>query len=64
MKYDLAQMLEDIRQDEALTVPASDRNILSQEQIRQLAASRKRRVRAAPVTPETVPEQGKDERDS
>ena len=61
MKYDLAQMLEDVRQDEAQATPVVDRNILSQEQIRQLAASRRRR--AAPVTPEVAPEQEKNERD-
>ncbi|MDH4564006.1 hypothetical protein [Pseudomonas sp. BN411] len=64
MKYDLNQMLEDIRRDEPPEPSSPDRNILSQDEIRKLAASRRRRGRAAAATLEAAPEQEKNERDS
>lgn len=64
MKYDLNQMLEDIRRDEPPAPSLPERNILSQDEIRKLAASRRRRGRAAPATPEATPEQEENERDS
>lgn len=54
MKYDLEQMLEEIRREEVPAPASASRGILSQDEIRKLAASRRRRKPAAPAMPEAA----------
>ena len=53
MRYDLAKMLEEIREDERVgkTDEKTQKKILTQEEIREMARNRRRKASAGKPTP-------------